>query len=158
MQRLNFLFVELLIVGVTAAVAQSDRFHIDPSTDFSRYKTYKWLDTKGADHVMTPVDSQIVEVLDAELTRKGLRKADSASDLSICYHSAAGTGRFSKYQSEWQSYWFTIQANQVAIDMYDSSAKKLVWRNAGYVNPKAKLQDLKKDVAKLLENYPPKKK
>ena len=158
MQKLNFLFLELLFIGAMVAVAQDARFHIDRSTEFSKYKTYKWLKTKGADHVMNPVDAQVVQALDDELVRKGLGKNDSdAVDLLFCYHSAVGTRTFSKYQSEWESAWFTIQANQVAIDMYDSSTKKLVWRNDGYVNPEAKPQDITKAVSKLLKDYPPKK-
>lgn len=158
MQKLNFLFLVLVIIGVTAAVAQDARFHVDPSTEFSKYTNYKWLETKGADHVMNPVDTQIVKALDAELVRKGLDKsASDPVDLLVCYHSAVGTRTFSKYESEWGSYWFTIQSNQVAIDMYDSSTKKLVWRNAGYVNPEAKPQDIAKAVSKLLKDYPPKR-
>ena len=104
MQKLNFLFLELLFIGAMVAVAQDARFHIDRSTEFSKYKTYKWLKTKGADHVMNPVDAQVVQALDAELVRKGLGKSDSdAVDLLFCYHSAVGTRTFSKYQSEWES-------------------------------------------------------
>ena len=156
MLKLNFLFLELVVIGVMASAAQDPRFHIDRSTDFSKYKSYKWLETKGADHVMNPVDAQIVKSLDSELARKGLGKSDSdAADLLVCYHSAVGTRTFSKYESEWESYWFTIQRNQVAIDLYDSSTKKLVWRNAGDVSPEAKPQDIKKAVSKLLKDYPP---
>lgn len=158
MRKLNCVFVGLVVVGVMTALAQDARFHIDRSTDFSKYRTYKWLKTKAMGHEMSSLDAQIIEALDAELARKGLGKHDSDTDLFICYHSAVGTRTFSKYQEEWESAWFTINANQVAIDMYDSSPKKLVWRNAGYVNPDAKPQDITKAVSKLLKDYPPKRK
>jgi len=55
----------------------------------------------------------------------------------------------------------TISIGQLDLDMYDSSAKKLVWRGTASktLDPKAKPdkreKNLRKGVAKLLKNYPP---
>ena len=156
MPKLNFLFVGFLVVGAMAVAAQ-DR--VDRNTDFSKYKSYKWVSSKGAHGGMDPVDAQIAEALDTELARTGLAKTDSdAADLLLCYHSAVGEKTFSKYQSEWGSSWFTIDANQVAVEMYDSSTKNLVWRNTGYISSNSKPQDIAKAASKLLKDYPPKRK
>lgn len=55
----------------------------------------------------------------------------------------------------------TIYIGQLALDMYDSANKALVWRGvvSKTLDPKAKAdkqeKNLKKAVAKLLKNYPP---
>jgi hypothetical protein len=160
MQKLSFLFVGLLVAGLTASVAQDEPFRIDPSTDFSKYKTYGWAHTMKGEHQTYPVDAQITEAVEAELAEKGLRKADpGATDLSICYHSNFGTEKFNRYNDpEFGGHWFTIKTGQVAIDMYESSTKKLVWRNTADINPKTEPKQITKAVSKLLENYPSKKK
>jgi hypothetical protein len=58
----------------------------------------------------------------------------------------------------------TIYIGQLALDMYDSANRDLVWRGVASktLDPKAKPEkqekNLKKAVAKLLKNYPPGKK
>jgi hypothetical protein len=53
MCNFKVLFVVLFVLGVTVILAQDVSFRIDPSTDFSKYKTYKWVHT---DHSVYPVD------------------------------------------------------------------------------------------------------
>jgi len=55
----------------------------------------------------------------------------------------------------------TIYTGQLAVDMYDSANKDLVWRGVASktLDPKAKPEkqqkNLAKAVTKLLKNYPP---
>jgi hypothetical protein len=92
MYNSNFLFVGLFVVAVTATVAQNSEFRVDPSTDFSKYKTYAWDQSTNTERVTTQVDAQLAEALQSELAKKGLRKVDSdTANLLICYHSNFGT-------------------------------------------------------------------
>jgi hypothetical protein len=56
----------------------------------------------------------------------------------------------------------TIYIGQLAVDMYDSANKDLVWRGVASktIDPKAKpdkqQKNLQKAMAKLFKNYPPK--
>ena len=58
----------------------------------------------------------------------------------------------------------TIYIGQLGLDMYDSKGKDLLWRGVASktIDPKAKPEkqekNIKKAVAKLLKNYPPKQK
>ena len=139
MKTFSVLVVGLVVAGMTAVVAQDDTSNFYRGEGFSKYKTYRWDHTIGPGHTNYPVDAQITEALDNELGKKGLRKTDSdTADLSICYHAAFGTEQFNKYSDpEWEGYWFTIRTGQIAIDMYESSSKELVWRNVVDINPKA---------------------
>jgi len=160
MYKLKFLFVGLLLVGVTATVAQDSPFRLDPSIDFSKFKTYAWDQSPNSERATNQADAQVTEALEAELARKDLRKADSDANLLICYHSNFGTKeikRYTMYQGE-SSYAWTVKTGEVAVDMFDASTKKLVWHNTADLNPKAKPQHITKAVSNLLKDYPPKKK
>jgi len=50
MRKAIILVAALLVGGVTATVAQDVRYNFAQGEDFSKYKTYKWVDLKGADH------------------------------------------------------------------------------------------------------------
>jgi len=183
MKKVIFLVLAVFVVCVTGAIAQDVRYNFDSKADFSKYKSYKWVDIKGADHANQLVQKQIMDALDAELAKKGLQKteADSA-DLYIGYQTAINTEKqFTSYNTGWGygpgwgGGWYgggmtsttttgstsTIYVGQLALDMYDPVAKALVWRGTASktIDPKAKPEkqqkNLAKAVEKLLKNYPP---
>ena len=153
--------VALFVFVVTATIAQEAPFRIDPSIDFSKFKTYAWDLSANSERTTTKVDADVAQALESELGKKDLRKTDSSAvDLLICYHSNFGTEQIRRYTiTEGEgSYAWTIKTAQVAIDMIDSSTKKLIWHNTADLNPKAKPQHIEKAVSNLLRNYPPEKK
>jgi len=181
MKRLLFLSAILLLI-VTASSAQDVRYNFDKSTDFARFKTYKWVQLKDAAKLDDLLDKQIKQAFDAELSKKGLTKTDTApADLYVGYQAGVGTEKqFTSYNSGWGygpgwygGGWYggsggmttgqtsTIYVGQLAIDMYDSTNHDLVWRGLASktIDPKAKPEkqqkNLAKAVAKLLKNYPP---
>jgi hypothetical protein len=166
-------------------VAQDVRYNFDSKADFSKFKTYKWVDIKGADKPNPLVQKQITDTIEAELAKKGLTKTDSdTADLLIGYQTAVGTEKqFSSYNTGWGygpgwgGGWYggggmttttgstsTIYVGQLDLDMYSSAGKDLVWRATASktLDPKAKpdkqQKNLTKAVEKLLKNYPPPKK
>lgn len=182
MKRLCILSIVMLMMGSAVSFAQDVRYNFDKSTDFSKFKTYKWVQIKGAATVNDLVDKQIRDAVDAELATKGLAKVDGEeANLYIGYQPAIGTEKqFNSYSTDW-GYgpgwgrgWYggmgssttygstsTIYKGQLAFDMYDSSGHNLVWRGivSKTIDPKAKPEkqqkNLAKAVKKLLKNYPP---
>lgn len=182
MRKLLFATVSLLLLSLGSAFAQDVRYNFDKSANFSKYKTYKWVELKGADKLDDLTDRQIRDALDAELARKGLTKTDAENaDLYIGYQTTLGQEKqFTSYSSDW-GYgpgwgrgWYggmgstttygqtsTIYTGQLAVDMYDSGSRSLVWRGvvSKTLDPKAKPEkrqkNLAKATAKLLKNYPP---
>jgi Domain of unknown function (DUF4136) len=174
----------LLISGW--ALAQDVRYNFDKDAKFSDFRTYKWVDIKGSDQVNSLVQGQIKAAIDAELATKGLTKTDSDdADLYIGFQTAIGTEKqFNSYSTGWGAGpgwghgWYggyggmtstttsgstnTIYVGQLGLDMYESKKHDLVWRGtvSKTIDPKAKpdkqQKNLKKAVAKLLKNYPPK--
>jgi len=182
----NVMFVTMvgLLLAAVAAFGQDVRYNFDKTTDFSKFKTYKWVIIKDAAKVNDLTDKQIIAVVDGELAAKGLTKAgDDSANLYIAYQAGVGQEKqFTYYNSDWgygggwyRGGWYggmggmstttgqtsTIYIGQLALDIYDSGNRDLVWRGVASktISPKAKPEkqekNLKKAVKKLLKNYPP---
>jgi hypothetical protein len=170
-----------LLFLATASFAQDVRYNFAADQDFSKYKTYKWVQIKGADQLDQLADQQVKAAIDAELAKKGLTKSDSENtDLILGYQVSTGQEKqyttFDSgygYGGGWGRGWYgpsggmttttssTIHTGQLDLDMYDPATKQLVWRGVASktLDPKAKPEkrqkNLAKGVAKLLKNYPP---
>jgi hypothetical protein len=182
MRRLILLACMLCLMSGSDLMAQDVRYNFDSKADFTKFKTYKWVDIKGADKTNALVQKQITDTIDADLAKKGLTKTDSdTADLLIGYQTAVGTEKqFTSYNTGWGygpgwgGGWYgggamttttgstsTIYIGQLALDMYSSTGKDLVWRGTATktLDPKAKpdkqQKNLTKAVEKLLKNYPP---
>jgi len=181
-----FALSAMSLLALGAAWAQDVRYNFDKKTDFSKFKTYKWVTIKDAQTVNGIVDKNIKEAVDTQLAMKGLTKTEGDSaDVLVAYQPAVGQEKeFSSYNSSWgygpgwygggwyggpTSGWTsgqtsTIYIGQVAVDMYDASNKDLVWRGVAskQLDPKAKPEkqqkNLTKAMTKLFKNYPPKPK
>jgi hypothetical protein len=183
MRRILFGTLVLLVIALGSAFGQDVRYNFDKKTDFSKFKTYKWVQLKGAEKLDDITDKQIKDALDAELAKKGLTRTDSDSaDLYIGYQPAVGQEKqFTSYSTDWgygpgwgggwngrgmgssttHGQTSTIYTGQLALDMYDSANHDLVWRGVASktLDPKAKPEKRQKNIAKaaakLLKNYPP---
>lgn len=174
-----------LVLLAAVGFAQDVRYNFASGTDFSKYKTYRWVQIKDAQQLNQLAEQQLKSAVDAELTAKGLTKTeDEKADLLIGYQVSLGQEKqFTSYNSGWGygpgwgGGWYgaggggmstttssTIHTGQADIDMYDPVAKQLVWRGtvSKTINPKAKPEkqqkNLQKAMAKLFKNYPPKPK
>jgi hypothetical protein len=165
--------------------AQDVRYNFDSNADFSKYKTYKWVQIKDAQALDNLADQQLKAALNAELAKKGLTptEADTA-DLLIGYQVSINQEKeFTSYSSDfgygggWGRGWYgggmgsttttgqttTIHIGAVGLDMYDSAQKKLVWRGIATktldtkAKPEKRQKNLAKGAEKLLKNYPPPK-
>lgn len=183
MKKLFLISIACLGLFSGSALAQDVRYNFDKDTDFSKFKTYKWVDLKGETKVDDITDKQIKASLDAELAKKGLTKVDGDdANLFIGYQAGIGTEKqFTSYNTDWgygpgwyRGGWYgspgggmttgqtsTIYTGQLAVDMYDSTKHDLVWRGVASktIDPKAKpdkrQKNLDKAIAKLMKNYPP---
>lgn len=177
--------VALIFLTASVSWAQDVRYNFDKDTDFTKFKTYKWVDLKDAAKVDDILDKNIRSTIDAGLAQKGLTKTeDDSADLYIGYQPAVGQEKqFTSYSSDWgygggwyRGGWYgpssgmttgqtsTIYTGQLALDMYDSKNKDLVWRGVvsktldAKAKPEKQQKNLTKAVDKLLKKYPPEKK
>lgn len=181
------------IVGITTALlmiaavanAQDVSYNYDQQADFTKYKTYRWVDVKGGDQIDPLIAKQITTAFEKNLALKGLTKVEGdTADLAIAYNVAIDqekqiqTWDTGGYGAGWGPRYYggyygggssttttsTIYIGSVALDMYDSATKNLVWRGLASkqidtkANPEKRAKNLDKGSAKMLKNYPPKKK
>lgn len=175
------MIVPLSLLAISG-FAQDVRYNFDRSTDFSNYKTYKWVQIKDAAQLPPLGDRQLKDAIDAELARKGLAKVEgeNPADLLIGYQAAvAQEKQFNSYSTGFGPGWgfgagwgyggstmttgetSTIHIGSIGLDMYDAGKQQLVWRGTASktldtkANPDKVQKNLNKAVAKLLKNYPP---
>ena len=179
MQTIRMILPALLLASV--GFAQDVRYNFAAGEDFSKFKTYKWVQCKGAEQLNDIADQQLKTAVDGELAKKGLTRTENDNaDLFLCYQVALGQDKqYTSYNTGWGygpgwgGGWYggaggmttttstTITTGQLDLDMYDAAQKKLVWRGTASktIDPKAKPEkrqkNLAKAVAKLLKNYPP---
>ena len=182
-KRILLAAIAMTVLALGRAWAQDVRYNFDKETDFSKFKTYKWVPLKDATQLNDITDKMIKTTIDEQLATKGLTKTDAdTADLYVGYQAAVGQEKqFTSYSSDWgygAGYgrgWYgggmgsstttgttsTIYVGQIAVDMYDSSHKDLVWRGLASktIDQKAKpdkqQKNLTKAMAKLFKNYPP---
>jgi len=176
-----------LLLGVASSVfAQDIKYNFDKEANFAGFKTYKWVDIKDAQPVNSIADKQIRAAIDAQMAKKGLTAttADTA-DLYIGYQAAVDSEKqYSSYTSGpvgwgygggwYGGGWYggggmqtttgqttTIYVGQLALDMYSTSAKALVWRGTATktldmkAKPEKQEKNLTKAMDKLFKNFPP---
>jgi hypothetical protein len=175
------LALAVLLASAATAFAQDVRYNFDKQTDFSQFKTYKWVSLKGSQGLNPLVDMQIKAAVDTELTAKGLTKTEAdTADLYVGYQGAISTEKqytsFDTgwgYGPGWGGGWYgggggtttgqtsTIYVGQIAVDMYQTGMKQLVWRGVASktidekAKPEKQQKNLTKAMNKLFKNFPP---
>jgi hypothetical protein len=183
MKKAVMLGLALALAVSSSAYAQDVRYNFDKNSDFSKFKTFKWVTIKGGKHVNDLVDQQIRSAIESELALKGLVRTDADNaDLYIGYQAAVDTEKqVNTFDPGW-GYgpgcygpgWYggggmssststtsTIYIGSITVDMYQASAKSLVWRGMASktldakAKPDKQQKNLAKAMKKLFKNYPP---
>ena len=169
--------VVLAFVGNSSA--QKVRYNYLPGTDFSKYKTYRWVKIQNVEYPSEILDERIMRSIDAQLSAKGFTRTETGTpDLLAMYQAAVDKERqWSYYDSGWGwggwggwGAWgggpmtgtsWTIQVGTLNLDFYDPAIKKQVWRGAATKtldppkDPDKLQRRLDKATKKLLKNFPP---
>lgn len=173
----------VLAVGSGVARGQEVTYNFVAGTDFSTFKSYRWIDLPNAEKPDAIVDQQIRQAIDNNLAKKGLSKATGeTADLLVAYQAAVTQERqWNAYSTGGYGYgggWrygggmggmatatsSTLNVGTLALDMYDTARKQLVWKGTATKtlnpskDPKKNQERLQKAMDKLLKNYPPKDK
>jgi Domain of unknown function (DUF4136) len=169
----------VLVLWSASAAAQTVKYNFLPGTDFSKYKTYKWVRVPNAQYPNQIMDTQIMQSIDAQLALKGLTRSEENPDLVVAYQVAVNQ------EKQWNSYssggdmwgwgrwggWGgmqtttttsqTINIGTLNLDIYDAAAKTQIWRGEASKtlgsgkDPEKVKKNLDKAMAKMMKNYPP---
>jgi hypothetical protein len=170
MRQTTMKFIALVILLCSSAIliAQQVKYNYDRDADFTAYKSYRWTEPKrtAGDPL---VEHDIRRAIDAQLTQKGLQKAESGGDLYIDYQTAVDHERqFDAWTMgpRWSGIAHAtssrVEVGTLVLSIYDPVKKQLVWRGSvtktlnSSKDPDTNYRNLEKAFAKLLKNYPPK--
>lgn len=99
MKRGRLAVVILVLLGTSRLVAQEVTYNFDQDTDFSKFKSYKWVSIENAQQVDEITARQLTVAIDQEFAKKGLLKTDSDNaDLYVGYPTAIGS------ETQWNAY------------------------------------------------------
>jgi hypothetical protein len=163
------------VLGAGAAIAQDVGVNYVPGTDFSGYKTYRWVQVSGTQQPDAILDAQIKQSVDKVLAGKGLTKTDGEdASLFVAYQVAVDQERqWNAYNTGGYGAWrygggmssatsSTINIGTIVLDMYDPAKKELVWKGQASktidakAKPDKRQKNLDKAMTKLLKEFPPK--
>ncbi len=182
--RTNRLSQVLTIVGLLFAwhatgLAQDIKYNFLQGTDFSTYKTYKWVQAPKSEYPNSILDSQIKQAIESQLALKGLSKTEDNPDLYVIYQVAVNQEKQWNSYSTGGDYWgwggwrgwggmgttttttSTINIGTLNVDLYEVVSKKQIWRGQASKtlgsgkDPQKVNKNLNKAVAKLFKKYPP---
>jgi len=169
-----FSIAAVVLIACSVELGQDVKTNYMPGVDFSKYHIYKWVAVEGGGHPDQIIDAEIKQSIDSQLAAKGFTKTDSENaDLFVAYQIAVNQ------EKQWNAYgmgggvrWVgmgtatssTLNVGTLALDVYDPSAKQLVWKGTATKtidpskNQEKNQKNLDKAMEKLLKDFPPKKK
>lgn len=149
------------------SLAQQTTYNFMPGTDFSQFRTFKWVTIPGGVHPNQIVNREIRIAVVLQLTSKGLTQtASDDADLYVGYEvaldqekqwTAFAMGAFG-FGGTGEASSSTISNGTLVVDIFSTTNKELVWTgeatktlSAGKNQPRT----LNKAVAKMMRNFPP---
>lgn len=171
--------IGLLLAWCVAASAQEIKYNYLQGTDFSKYKTYKWVEIPNVQYPNSILDDQIKRAIDTQLAAKGLSKTEADPDLYVTYQVAVSQEKQWNAYSTGGSMWgwggwggwggmqtttattSTIHIGTLNCDLYDVGTKKQIWRGEASKtlgsgkDPQKVEKNINKAMAKLFKKYPP---
>ncbi len=169
-----------ILVLVTVANAQKVKVGYDKSADFSKYRTYSWVNNSSIE--LTARRAAIMSEIDHALKQRGLESVEEGGDLLLIAEGAIGGEMGGQHQDAIRPvpadfYYPTATAwngapaaagsyvisGTLVLDFFDHTTKTLVWQ--GSVAEKLDTEHhgknaerVRRAIAKLVERYPPAKK
>ena len=170
--RIAFVAVAALMM-TDMTFAQTVNYNYDRGTDFTKFKTYKWVPITGAQHPDQITDGNITSIIDGILAGKGFVKKDADPvDLFVGYGTTIqdqqlitgyGGGMGFRFGGMGMAETSTIQNGTILVDIYNPAGKLLVWRATATESldpssdPNKNYSRLKSALTKLMKNFPPPK-
>jgi hypothetical protein len=181
MRSTTLVALGLAVVLLAGCATVSVATDYDRSTDFAKYRTYKFVgghivNNGVLDDGNTLVRDRIESALTRELQSKGLTPATGDPDLFVGYMAGArrrteieGMGPYTPGVGPyWNSGWWTpgymewwtrsYEEGTLVIDLVDAPSKRLVWRAYTRAEVSAPVTEKKVNAAveKAFKDFPPK--
>jgi hypothetical protein len=166
-------FVCILLAG-SFAFAHKVRVDYDHSVNFSKYKTFMWVEKPESENPL--MDDRIVRAVNAQLSVKGLEPVSSDADLSVTVTSTTEEKQiYNTFYDGWgwggwgwgwgwggpgfaTTYVDTYLEGTTVVQLADASSGKVIWQGVatGSVSDKPEKASRKtsKVISEMFERYP----
>ncbi len=168
-----------ILFGTTFAFAHKVRVDYDHTADFSKYRTFMWVEKPQTENPL--VDDRVVDAVTAQLSARGLEPVTTNGDLSVSATSSIeanhvvntfyddwGWGGWGWGGSGWgwgwggpgwaTSYVTTYLEGTTVVALRDTASEKVVWQGVatGSVSDKPDKASRKnsKLISEMFESYP----
>jgi hypothetical protein len=173
--RTWFPLLAITLISATATLVAQVRTDYDRNADFTRYATYSW----EAVHAENPLFAdRIKAAVNAALAAKGWIEVTSGGDVSIMamemtkdhrnlktYYDSLGSGSIWGWGGGFGDGFGTSTTTEdtytvgtLVVDLFDSDAKKLIWRGSamGILSDKSdkNIKLLNRGVRKMFDRFP----
>jgi hypothetical protein len=182
MKSWRVVLLALLLLGASAAWAQKVDVDWNRNIDFSKFKTYAWIESKHPGKGLW--NQRIIDGVDAKLVKAGLKKVDASAkpDLEVVYNAGVKEHTvvedYDYIYRPWGWYgWYgyhpygprpvgtqTYQEKEatLTVDLVDNSDKEMVWRGVAKDtladSSDKNVKTFNKAMDKMFKNFPPQKK
>ena len=177
--KLSRLFSAVVVLIAATAFAQKVDVDWNRNLDFSKFKTYAWLESKHPGKGLW--NQRIIDGVDARLAKAGLKKVDASAnpDLEVVYNAGVKEHTVVEdYDYMYRPYsWYgpyyagprpmyrqSYQEKQatLVVDLVDNSDKEMVWRGTAQDtladSSDKNVKTFDKAMDKMFKNFPPQKK
>lgn len=166
----------LLALACSVLPVGAQKAHVDfnHGCRFSRYKTYRWVQSPDdqSPEALFPnqlMRERIAEFIEEALAAKGFRRVESGEDLVVSYQfNVTGEPMYTTFGDGWGQGWGsgisittteTIYRGTLVVDMTDAHQKQLVFQGVSTQmissRPTKNTKKLAKAVEEIFEKYPP---
>ena len=174
----SLIIILLILAGCLTVNAQKVKVSANPNEDLTKYKTYAWAD--GMVITNAHIKGLIVDAVDGEMSRKGLKKVKSEAEADLLVVAWASTeSDLQSTNPRWEpvlntiargiptgTHTFPVTKGSLVIDMLDAKTKNGLWRGAASAvlehgptadpahNARTAEKPIKKAVTKMFKKFP----
>ena len=158
----------VLAFAMVPAYAQKITIDYAHDFDFSKVKTFKYVETKDTNAQDPLMDGRLKSAIVRELTEGGLKEVDSGADVFVTYHLSSkentvfnttsfgyggrgrGWGGWGGSMGTSTTTASTYTTGTLLVDAFEPEEKKMVWRGSGSVTLKQKPEKIAQQIDKVL--------
>ena len=168
--KLPVSMLALLLGGIAAAArAQDAKITAEPGTDFSKYKTYDWIETQ--EQIANPVNHVLImRAVERELGAKGVEKPSAGKPSMRVRYYAKIEKKLRGKSSQRQSFgeptnlrttidFGRVEEGTILVELYDEETRLTIWRGtvtASAPRPDEVQEAIDDAVKRLFVGFPPK--
>jgi uncharacterized protein DUF4136 len=161
----------LILAGAAQAAAQDVTYDYDRTFDFTRVKTYAWVEGEPLKDELN--HRRIVEAIEAQLAARGLTQAvDAAPDVTVTYFASFHRSlRIDGYGTGWGGYRWSgmrsgtarvgeVLGGALMVEISDARTTRILWRGMARkdveleASPERHDRSIGKAVERLFKGYP----